>query len=47
MNYDIIKTFNLKYELIDKEKSFSFYNKKEISHIKINFFIKLMFTNIF
>jgi hypothetical protein len=35
MNYDIIKTLNLKYELIDKEKSFSFYNEKGIRIVEL------------
>ena len=35
MNYDIIETLNLKYELIDKEKSFSFYNEKGIRIVEL------------
>ena len=35
MNYDIIKTLNLKYELIDKEKSFSFYNEKGMRIVEL------------
>lgn len=35
MNYDIIKTLNLKYELIDKEKSFTFYNEKGIRIVEL------------
>ena len=35
MNYDIIKTLNLKYELIDKEKSFSLYNEKGIRIVEL------------
>jgi len=35
MNYDIIKTLNLKYELIDIDKSFSFYNEKGIRIVEL------------